>query len=362
MVYKVIGLMSGSSLDGLDIVYVHLEETRGSWKFDILAADCLPYSEEWYKELKNICNLSVPEYLNLHTRYGRYLADCVNNFIEINQLHHKVDFIASHGHTAYHNTEHQTSVQLGCGAALSALTQIPVISELRAMDVALGGKGAPIVPIGDQLLFSSYDYWLNIGGIVNISKIGENGIQAFDVCPGNQVLNALAEKRNKSMDEGGQMARSGNLLPGVLASLNQQEYFQLTAPKSLSNEAAQQLAFPILFESDYAIEDLLHTYCYHVAEQISQSIQHVHTTASPATMLITGGGAFNSFLVEKISVLLQERHITIEVPDAQLVLYKEALVMALIGTLRWREEVNVLSSVTGAKRNSISGALWMGNG
>jgi len=360
MEYKVIGLMSGSSLDGLDIVFVHLQETRGSWSFEIKQAECIPYNTAWTTDLKNIQNLSVAEYLTLNTRYGLYLANTINDFIERHAITHQVDFIASHGHTAYHDTAQNTSVQLGCGATIAAHTQIPVISELRAMDVALGGKGAPIVPIGDQLLFGNYDYWLNIGGIVNISLKKGNSIQAFDVCAGNQILNTLAEKLDQEMDYEGKIARKGSLLQGVLAKLNQQNYFLQAPPKSLSNEAAQQLAFPILFESAYALEDLMHTYVSHIVEQVTMVIRNNPATNEKAQLLLTGGGAFNSFLVEQLTASLADEKVTVVVPDATTVKFKEAVVMALIGALRWREDINVLASVTGATRSSIGGALWMG--
>ncbi|HTN45422.1 MAG TPA: anhydro-N-acetylmuramic acid kinase [Flavipsychrobacter sp.] len=361
MVYKVIGLMSGSSLDGLDIIYTHLEEARGAWKYEIKHAACLPYSEDWQKDLNAVQNLSAPEFLKLHTRYGKFLADQIKNFITGNALQHQVDFIASHGHTAFHDPEAHTSAQLGCGATIAAHLQLPVISELRAMDVALGGQGAPIVPIGDKLLFSGYDYWLNIGGIVNISVKGADGIHAFDVCPGNQVLNILAEKEGKDMDENGDMAREGNLLQGVLSRLNEQAYFQESPPKSLNNDAAKQLAFPILLESAHDVKDLLHTFVCHIAEQVALGIKQKPATPENARMLITGGGAFNGFLIEKITEQLRDSQVEIVIPDAQTIKFKEALVMSLIGALRWREEVNVLSSATGASRDSVSGALWMGH-
>lgn len=362
MVYKVIGLMSGSSLDGLDIVYVHLDENRGSWKYNILAADCVKYNEDWIEELKNAKNKSVADFLKLNTRYGNYLADCVNDFIEKNMLHHKVDFIASHGHTVFHEPENHTSTQIGCGATLAAHTQLPVINDLRSMDVALGGQGAPIVPVGDKLLFAEHDYWLNIGGIVNITVRNGDDVNAFDVCTGNQTLNILAQREGKEMDENGDMARQGLVLTGVLSELNDQDYFQKTPPKSLSNEAAIQLVFPVLMESKHANADLLRTVVQHIAEQVSNIVKQRTPHHDKSTMLITGGGAFNSFLVETIQELITPFNVTAIVPEAQTVMYKEALVMALIGALRWREETNVLSSVTGASRNTISGALWMGQG
>lgn len=360
MVYKVIGLMSGSSLDGLDIVFTHLEESRGVWKFEIKNCDCIPYNEEWQNALKTAKNQSVSNYLLLHTRYGKYLAECVNAFIEKHLIHHQVDFIATHGHTVFHDPVNYTSVQIGCGATLAAHTQLPVISDLRAMDVALGGQGAPIVPIGDKLLFPEYDYLLNIGGIVNITIKRAETLYAFDVCTGNQALNTLAQRAGKEMDKNGAMAGRGKLLGGIFDTLNAQDYFHRHAPKSLSNEAAQELIFPILMESEHDTNDLLHTVVKHIAEQVSNTIIQSGSEDAAGNMLVTGGGAFNRFLVEEISEKLQPLGINITVPDETVVKYKEALVMALIGALRWREEANVLASVTGASYDSIGGALWMG--
>lgn len=360
MVYKVIGLMSGSSLDGLDIVFTHLDESRGIWKFEVKNCDCIPYTEEWQHALKTAKNQSVSDFLLLHTRYGKYLAECVNAFIEKHSLHHQIDFIATHGHTVFHDPAHHTSAQIGCGATLAAHTQLPVISDLRAMDTALGGQGAPIVPIGDKLLFPEYDYLLNIGGIVNISVKNDDTIHAFDICTGNQALNILAQRTGNDMDKNGAMAKSGRLLGGVLDALNAQDYFHRPAPKSLSNEAAQELIFPVLMESPHDTNDLLHTVVKHIAQQVSNAILQSKSANTAGRMLITGGGAFNSFLVEEISEKLQPLGVTITVPDETIVKYKEALVMALIGALRWREETNVLASVTGASSDSIGGALWMG--
>jgi anhydro-N-acetylmuramic acid kinase len=353
--------MSGSSLDGLDIVYTHLDESRGTWKFEIKAAECIPYSDEWIKELKYATRLSVPDYLKLHTRYGKYLAQCVHGFIDRHSLHHQIDLISIHGHTVFHEPANQTSIQIGCGATLAALTQLPVVSDLRSLDVALGGQGAPIVPIGDKLLFPEFDYWLNIGGIVNISiKRGEQ-VAAFDVCAGNQILNVLAEREGKTMDTNGDMARSGQLLGGVFSLLGEQDYYKQPPPKSLSNEAAQQLVFPILLESSHSNADLLHTTVKYIAEQIALAIKQYRNVPDGGRMLVTGGGAFNTYLIESIKEALSASGIHAEVPDEQVVKFKEALVMALIGALRWREEVNVLSSVTGATDDSIGGALWMGH-
>lgn len=361
MVYKVIGLMSGSSLDGLDIIYTSLEENRGVWKYEIHKAECIDYDDEWTSTLRHANTKSVQEFLKLHTKYGHYLGQMVNEFIERNDLHHQVHFIATHGHTAFHEPQNKTSFQLGDGAALAAVTGVPVISDLRSLDIALDGQGAPIVPIGDKLLFGDFDYWLNIGGIVNITAKKEDKLIAFDVCPGNQILNALAEREGKLMDEDGAIARQGVVLQDVNDHLNSQGYYKQEPPKSLSNEAAKGLIFPSMFESEHSTQDLMRTAVQHIAEQIVLAISRFQAKGDEVKMLVTGGGAFNTYLIELLQETLLPTGVQVVVPDEQVVKFKEALVMALIGALRWREETNVLSSVTGATRDSISGTIWMGH-
>lgn len=359
--------MSGSSLDGLDIVHVQLDEVRGQWSYEILHGDCIPYNEQWTTDLRHAADIHVSEFLKLHTRYGRYLGEQVNKFIARYDLGHQVHFIASHGHTVFHEPENYTTCQIGDGAVISAITGLPVISDLRSMDVALGGQGAPIVPIGDKLLFGGYDYLLNIGGIANITvqEAGQpQGIAstmiAFDVCAANQVLNALAEREGKPMDENGTMASVGSLIGDVLEDLNTGGYYKLPPPKSLSNDAARELVFPKLLESSHSIYDLLHTATQHIAYQVGEAVKQNPHGKEQATLLVTGGGAFNSFLIEQIQKALLPCKVTMVVPDANVIKFKEALIMALIGTLRWREEINVLSSVTGGSRDSVGGALWIG--
>ena len=358
MVYKVIGLMSGSSLDGLDIAYVQLEEVRGKWSYEILQASCVPYSDKWAEDLRRAADVNVSDYLKLHTRYGRYLGERVNAFVEEHDLGHKVHFIASHGHTVFHEPQNATTGQIGDGAAIAAVTSLPVISDLRAMDVALGGQGAPIVPIGDRLLFGDFDYLLNIGGIANVTV--QASCVAYDVCAANQILNGLAQREGKDMDEGGAMAAQGMLLPDVLDALNSEDYYKQQPPKSLSNEMARDLVFPKLLEAEHSTYDMLHTVVYHIAQQVANAVAQYPHGKEQAKLLATGGGAFNTFLMMELEKALAPYNVTVVVPDANVVKYKEALVMALIGTLRWREEVNVLSSVTGASKDSVAGALWLG--
>ncbi len=353
--------MSGSSLDGLDIVFAQLEEVRGKWSYEIKHAECIVYNEDWLADLAHATDKNVSDFLRLNTAYGRYIGEQINQFIERYNLHHQVHFIASHGHTVFHEPHNGTTSQIGDGATIAAMTGLPVISDLRALDIALGGQGAPIVPVGDRLLFGEYDYWLNIGGIANITVMENEKPLAFDICPANQILNGLAVEEGKLMDEGGAMARSGNILSTIFARLNNVDYYQQPAPKSLSNEMAKEMVFPILRESQHKTVDLLHTMTLHIAEQVAKAVSQYPSAKQEPKLLVTGGGAFNTYLIEKIQEALAPQHVSVEVPDETVVKFKEALVMALIGTLRWREETNVFSSVTGASRDSVSGALWMGH-
>lgn len=360
MMYKVIGLMSGSSLDGLDIACVHLSEVRGKWSFSFMHTDCVPYTEQWAHRLRHAPELRAGDFLKLHTEYGRYLATCINEFIARYELAHQVDFISVHGHTVFHDPARHTSFQLGDGATIAAVTGLPVIADLRAVDVALGGQGAPIVPVGDRLLFPDFQYLLNIGGIANLTIQAGQVPVACDVCAANQVLNALANREGKPMDEHGSMAAEGILLADVLDELEDDSWYKLPAPKSLSNEMAMNMVYPKLMDSSHATRDLLHTVVVLIAEQVATLVASSRLNQPEARMLVTGGGALNTFLMEQLAHALRGTGVEVVVPEANLVQFKEALVMALIGTLRWREESNVYSSVTGAVRDSVGGAIWLG--
>jgi len=385
MVYKVIGLMSGSSLDGLDIVYVHLQEkvvtTKDSsrkWEYNILHAACYPYSVEWKERLAGAVKLSAMDYQLLHTDYGHYLGQQVRRFIAEFGLDYQVQLIASHGHTTFHLPGRKMTAQLGDGAALAAETGINVVADLRAMDVALGGQGAPIVPMGEKLLLSEYELFLNLGGIANMTAIKTSAaFVAFDVCPANRVLNELAEMKGKDFDEGGAMARGGSVDERLLDLLNGLDYYSKEYPKSLGNEFGLKTVLPLVREvmehpgtdNPHAevlkngerrlpLRDALRTYVEHIAVQV-RAAALINDTGL-RKMLVTGGGAHNTFLIERLTALLEPLGITVVVPEAALVDYKEALIMALLGVLRWREEHTALSSVTGAARDSIGGAVWMG--
>ncbi len=360
MIYRAIGIMSGSSLDGLDIAFATFTETGGKWEFEIVAADCVAYENQLAQKLQTATTLSALEYQVLHVSFGHYIGQQINNFIELYELQHKIHLIASHGHTTFHLPAYKMTAQLGDGAAIAAETQLPVVSDLRAMDVAFGGQGAPIVPKGEQLLFPGYNYFLNLGGIANISVNSKGQFIGFDICAANRVLNMLAEEAGKKYDTGGNMAADGNINNLLLATLNELDYYQQPFPKSLANTFGTDIVHPLIKNAKLSTADALRTYTEHICLQI-KNVVGVHLLSGDKKMLVTGGGAFNTFLISRLSYLLATIGVRVIVPDEKLVAYKEALIMALLGILRWREEANVLPSVTGAAKASIGGALWLGN-
>ena len=352
--------MSGSSLDGLDIAFVQLQENGGKWSYEILQADCFEYDNTWIEKLKNAVTLYALDYQLLHTDYGHYLGKQVNHFIEKNNLHHQVNLVSSHGHTTFHVPEKLMTGQLGDGAAIAAETGLPVVTDLRAMDIAFGGQGAPIVPIGEKMLLGDYTYFLNLGGIANIAVHANDTVIAFDICAANRILNMLAEEKALPFDEDGKLAAAGNINTELLDKLNQLEYYKSAHPKSLANDFGVESVFPIIKKSGLSTEDSMRTYVAHIVVQIKNAIVNCRPIVASGQLLVTGGGAFNGFMVKRLKEVLQEINIELIIPEENLIKYKEALIMALMGTLRWREEYNVLASVTGAKRNSIGGALWLG--
>ena len=363
MLYRVIGVMSGSSLDGLDLAFVEIEELGGQWQYNLIKADCYPYPTDWQTKLSQAPKMTAVDFVKLDAEYGRYTGDQINQFIQANQLEYKVGLIASHGHTVFH-VPGSHSIQIGAGAAIAARTALPVVSDLRAMDVALGGQGAPIVPMGEKLLFSSHRYFLNIGGIANISFNGDAFYDAFDVCPANRVLNLLANAVGKEFDENGQMASAGRINEILLDQLNAKEFYVQDYPKSLANEFGTEDILPLI--NSFALDpaDALATYVEHVAMQVAAAVEGISqkrkVDPTREKLLVTGGGALNGYLVSRLEKHLSPFAMEIDVPDQATVQYKEALVMALLGVLRWREEETVIQTVTGASRASVGGALWLG--
>jgi anhydro-N-acetylmuramic acid kinase len=361
MIYRAIGLMSGSSVDGLDIAFVTFTEIGGKWTFEVDATDCVPFNNTLHNRLIGANTLSAFEYQLLDVNFGQFIAESVNTFIAANRLEHQVQLIASHGHTVFHSPSNHITAQLGNGATIAALTQLPVVSDLRIMDIAFGGQGAPIVAIGDKLLFNGYDFYLNIGGIANISFTNNNALIAYDICAANRVLNLLANQVQQSYDDEGKMAAAGAVNQTLLLALNELAYYKKSYPKSLDNSFGVNEVFPLISSFNLSINDALCTYVEHICTMIFNSMQaSLQAVYEPKQMLVTGGGAFNSYLIQQLTNKLMPLNVAVIVPSKTIVESKEAIVMAFIGVLRWREEANVLHTVTGASRNSIGGALWLG--
>jgi anhydro-N-acetylmuramic acid kinase len=341
-----IGLMSGTSLDGLDICLAAFEK-QDKWTFQILKAETLPYSENWENRLKNSIHLSAGDLLELHSEYGFYLGEQVKKFIHQHQLEN-ISLIASHGHTVFHQPQRKFTLQVGDGRAIKLETGLPVIYDFRSQDVLLKGNGAPLVPIGDELLFSKYSACLNLGGFSNISLQSDGKRIAFDIAPVNIVLNHLAKKLHKSFDENGELAKKGKIHEALLNELNHLDFYQQSHPKSLGIEWCHQHVFPAL--ENIEILDALATFTEHCAQQIA----HIINKNNIKDILITGGGAYNTFLIEKIRAKTKSEVI---IPEKEIIDYKEALIFAFMGVLKINNEVNVLSSATGSSYDHCSGII-----
>lgn len=348
MISQAIGLMSGTSLDGLDICFARFEKKDSNWSFQILKAETIPYPEVWENKLRNSIHLTAEELLALNSEYGFYLGQLVQDFIQKHHLEN-VDMIASHGHTVFHQPQKKFTLQIGDGRAIKLVTQLPVIYDFRSQDVLMGGNGAPLVPIGDELLFSSYDACLNLGGFSNISLKINNKRIAFDIAPANIILNKLAQKFNKNFDENGELARSGKLNEELLNKLNSLDFYLQPYPKSLGIEWCNEYVFPLLTDHIECI-DLLATFTEHISQQIS----HVINENNLNNVLVTGGGAYNSYLIEKVQ---QKTQTKIIIPGKEIIDYKEALIFAFMGVLRQNGEINVLSSATGSEEDHSSGVI-----
>ncbi len=348
MNYQVLGLMSGTSLDGLDLCHASFQKDKfGKWSFKILNAATFPYSEIWEGKLRNSIHLSAEELFEINSKYGFYLGEKVKEFIEKYSLDN-IDLIASHGHTVFHQPQKKFTVQIGDGRAIKLLTDTPVIYDFRSQDVLMGGNGAPLVPIGDELLFSEFDACLNIGGFSNIS-FKENGKRiAFDICPVNIVLNDFAKKLGKDYDENGDFARNGIVNENLLSALNSIEYYKKNPPKSLGMEWVSEHVFTMFEDEDPSM--ILATFTEHAAIQIA-NIFNQHKIKK---VLFTGGGTYNSYLIEKIETKTQTEII---IPEKEIIDFKEALIFALMGVLRMTNENNVLSSATGSSQDHCSGII-----
>ncbi len=345
-VYRVLGLMSGTSLDGLDLCLVSFQRVSEQWQFDILDSKTVAYEERWVQKISEAHNLTPEELLVLDEEFGQLLGEQARLFIDGRE----VDLVASHGHTIFHDPDNGITTQIGSAQEIAKHMNIPIISDFRSADVKLGGQGAPLVPIGDQDLFSDYSSCLNLGGFGNAS-FDENGERiAFDICAVNFVLNRMVQKIGLGYDEGGEHARAGVVNVPFFNKLNELSFFKMPPPKSLGREWVQAEVDPLIKEFGMlSVEDHLATFCEHVGFQIGASLNQ------QPEVFVTGGGAFNTFLMERIRFHLPKS--TVVLPPNRVIDSKEALVFAYLGLKRARGEVNVLASVTGALRDHSSGKV-----
>lgn len=343
--------MSGTSLDGLDIACCSFRYTGTQWAFDIEASETIPYSTAWIKKLHTVHTLGAEDLLTLHNSYGKWLGEAVVAFRTKHALK-GVQFIASHGHTVFHQPTNGFTFQLGDGHALHAASKLPVVFDFRSLDVALSGQGAPLVPIGDKLLFSEYDVCLNLGGIANLS-MDKNGQRiAYDVCYANMGLNYLAQKIKKAYDRDGALAERGEINAKLLTQLSKKYEALHTARPSLGREGFEKIIQPLLDNNAISLHDRLNTFTESIAVEITKAIGDQKFQR----VLCTGGGAFNRFLLYRLVEHGGDMN-TLVLPDETIINFKEALVFAFLGVLRVRGEINTLKSVTKASKNSSGGVM-----
>lgn len=355
--------MTGSSMDGLDIAFCEIKVENGKYSYQVLISECAPIPAKWKLRLENLVLQNAVTYIKTHTFFGHFIGESVREFIDKHGIENELDFIASHGQTIFHQPENHFTSQIGDGASIATRSGFPVVCDFRGSDVALGGQGTPIAPAANKYFFSEHKYFLNLGGISNIACNINGKYIAFDVSPVNLVLNKLANLVGKEYDEDGNLARSGNVNEALLKELNGSWYYDKDYPKSLSGGWVSKVMMPVVNRSQIPVEDKLRTVCELIAHQLGRAFAQVQQkegiTIDPNDqLLVTGGGAFNTFLMERIADLVP---LQVTVPDKETVKFKEAILMALMGVLRVRNEVNCFSSVTGASRDNIGGCIYQGS-
>ena len=348
--YNVIGVMSGTSLDGVDLSHIKFHLENNEWTFEILESETIGYSQSWINQLKSAVDYSETELKKLNQEYTKLLATIISTFIEKHKIEN-LDAVCSHGHTILHQPQNRFTLQIGNLPEISSLTNQTVVCDFRVQDVELGGQGAPLVPIGDRILFSDYDYCINLGGFSNVS-FEQNGKRiAFDISPVNTVLNFYANQLGLNYEDKGTISRTGKINTDLLNKLNALDYYKLKFPKSLGFEFVKGIILPLIESFEIPVEDKLCTFTEHLALQTALALPNKN-----GRMLATGGGAYNDFLIERIQSHLPEMKIII--PSPKILEFKEALIFALLGVLKLRGEINVLSSVTGAKMDHSSGIIY----
>jgi anhydro-N-acetylmuramic acid kinase len=351
--YHAIGIMSGSSLDGVDVAYCKFNLKEKKWSFTIIKSATYPLGI-WANILKSASDLNAQDLVAFDFDFGSFLGKIVKDFINEHSIS-QIDLIASHGHTIFHHPTLGFTCQIGNGNAIAKETSHPVVTDLRSADIVAGGQGAPIVPIGDFHLFKEHAFCLNIGGIANISYKTEDEIRAFDICSANQILNFYANQKGKEYDENGVLASKGIINKTLLKTLNQIDYYKKKAPKSLDNSFSQKSIEIMEGNQSLSVEDKLATYIEHMAIQINLAVESCSKKNNQQSILVTGGGAFNQYLIKRIKANSKLR---VHIPSIEVINFKEAMVMAFMGVLRQRNEINCFASVTGASKNTSCGVIF----
>jgi anhydro-N-acetylmuramic acid kinase len=348
--YNVIGVMSGTSLDGVDLAHIQFEIKNNKWAFKILECETISYDTNWISILKTAVDFTKIQLDELNKNYTQLLASIIANFINKHTLK-DLDAVCSHGHTILHQPQNGFTLQIGNLSEIAKLTQQTIVCDFRVQDVQLGGQGAPLVPIGDRILFSEYDYCMNLGGFSNVSFEENKQRIAFDISPVNTVLNFYANQLGLDYDDKGQISRSGSCNLNLLNELNNLDFYQKKHPKSLGFEFVKEIVLPIIEKYSIPIEDKLNTFSEHIAQQIALALPN-----KKGSLLTTGGGAYNDYLMERIQNYLPKMQIII--PSKKILEFKEALIFALLGVLKLRDEINALQSVTGANHDHSSGVVF----
>lgn len=346
---RVVGVMSGSSLDGIDLALCHFAQDGMQWSFSIEKSVTIPYDVPMRGRLLHATEGSALELARLHRDIGIAIGTACRDLLQGSTA----DLIASHGHTIFHQPGEGLTVQVGDGARIAALAGLPTVCDFRSMDVALGGQGAPLVPFGERMLFPGHKAFVNLGGIANIAIHHGRQTIGFDICPCNQALDLLAGEAGMAYDADGALARTGEVNLELLENLNALDFYKQEPPRSLGREWFDEQVKPLI-TSDFPLKDRLRTVIEHIALLIAQELDK----AKVGTALFTGGGAHNGFLIERIAALGKTKP---ELPSRELIDYKEAVIFAFLGLMRMRGEVNTLASVTGASRDNIGGAVWLAN-
>ncbi len=347
--YRVLGVMSGTSLDGVDVALVDFWLENNKWKFRVEISDTTPYDVHWQQRLAQAHHLSPKKLEELDNDYSLKLYELLSDFILANHVG-QVDAVCSHGHTVLHQPQKGFTVQIGNQPLLSEMLGCTLVCDFRVQDVENGGQGAPLVPVGDYLLFSDYTAALNLGGFANLTRMDQDSLRAYDLCALNTVINRLASGENLKFDDQGFLAREGKIVQDLLNELDRIDYYQRQPPKSLGIENVDKDVWPLIMKyQEIQTKDLLATFVEHVSKIIA------HEIADAQSVLVTGGGAFNTFLTQTIQKYAQ---CELVIPSQIIIEFKEAIVFGFLGILRLRQENNIYASVTGCPKDHCSGKIY----